>query len=203
MPYENVVVGPEAPRSDGAHEPGIDSSNLQHGGHARAGASHDGEDWYNGDWHSWTRRSSADAHWLGFHRHDLAPRSGGFGDRFDIGSAATTRMTKSSERSRRGLPEESKERHFRAGMPPAAPSYNGERDRAIIDAWEQDVRVWEMPVEPHLPGCESWLRLWTALAWCCSMRRPSQKTPRDFLCQRWRSEDHRKGPLPLWGTVNG
>ena len=60
-------------------------------------------------------------------------------------------------------PKEQKERKFRGGVPPQAPSYDGSRDPQIIKKWRKEVKVWIKLSSPYIPPEEQGLRLWQAL----------------------------------------
>ena len=55
------------------------------------------------------------------------------------------------------------EKKYRGGAAPAAPSYDGSRDPAVIKRWKKEVKVWLKLSAPYLPAAEQGLRLWQAL----------------------------------------
>ena len=51
------------------------------------------------------------------------------------------------------------DRRFRSGAPPRVPTYDGNRDPAVINRWKKKVRIWKRLASPYLPLPEMGLRL--------------------------------------------
>ena len=89
-----------------------------------------------------------------FEADDQHDAHGSHGGRWSLPSQGTSRLTKSS-----GKDVQVFERRFRSGVPPRVPTYDGNRDPAVINRWKKKVRIWKRLASPYLPLPEMGLRL--------------------------------------------